>query len=152
MGSPLVSTLGSTPTSSPTQKRKPRNFSKTSLPAKLRYVLTYTGARFFDLISFQLCTRDFTEQVSPIRITTASCYETGKKTSYEKHAARKRASASTLETLLETPIPSCRTTHRYLSIPRNDQANPPPPSPPTPCFPIIVHTYVFNDTNHIIGL
>lgn len=78
----LVSTLGD-PSTSCLKKKRPRNFSETSLSTKSRHVLT-SERRFFRSHLVPVCTRDFTGQVSTIRITTACCYEDG-----EKHRTKK---------------------------------------------------------------
>lgn len=60
----LVSTLGD-PSTSCLKKKRPRNFSKTSLSTKSPHVLT-SERRFFRSHLVPVCTRDFTEQVSTI--------------------------------------------------------------------------------------
>lgn len=79
----LVSTLGDPSTSCLKKKKRPRNFSETSLSTKSRRVLT-SERRFFRSHLVPVCTRDFTGQVSTIRITTACCYE-----DREKHRTKK---------------------------------------------------------------
>lgn len=147
----LVSTLGS-PSTSFLKKKRPRNFSETSLSVKSRHVLT-SERRFFRSHLVPVCTRDFTGQVSTIRITTACCYEDREKHRTKK-IRRENTSALALQTLLEIAIPSWRSKcSLVLTLPFDFETR--LEGFPGSCFPIIVHTYdmrYFSDTNHISEL